>query len=278
MNYVKRFTVLIAFFICLPLPSLTSHANSVHTFEVGTQWLNVRNSPSPNSEVIGKLKKGNKVKIFQEKSGWVQTYFNGVEGWVASKHLIPVGEAEVFLTDGLLAGYTIVIDPGHGGRDPGAVGHNGVLEKDLILDTSLKIAEKLKTIGATVILTRDDDSFVSLYDRVLISNQEDTDAFISIHYNAFPEDYVGGINTYYHQSGKQLAEKIQQAVYKEVLLRDRGVIQSNYSVLRDNHKPAILIELGFITNSTELATLQTDSYQEKVARGIVIGLIEYFFE
>ncbi|WP_051359459.1 N-acetylmuramoyl-L-alanine amidase [Paucisalibacillus globulus] len=278
MDYIKRLTSLFIFLLFLFTTTLTTHAKSGQTYEVDAEWLHIRSSPSVHAEIIGKLKKGNKVMAFGENSGWLQTYYHGGKAWVASKYLVPDDEKEVFLTDGLLSGYTIVIDPGHGGKDPGAIGHNDVLEKDLILITSLKIAEQLVETGATVILTRVDDSFVSLNDRVLISNQADSDVFISIHFNAFPEDYVGGINTYYYQSGKGLAHNIQHALSQEVPLRNRGVIQSNYRVLRDNNSPAILIELGFITNKTELTTIQSDSYQDKVARAIANGLIEYFWE
>lgn len=201
-----------------------------------------------------------------------------MEGWVAAKYLSPVDETEVFFPNGLLSGYTIVIDPGHGGKDPGAIGHNGVLEKDLILVTAKKIAEKLREAGAKVILTRTDDYFVSLNDRVKISNSHDTDVFISIHFNAFSVGYVGGINTYYYRDGRGLAHKIQATLANELPLKNRGVIQHDYRVLRDNQPPAILIELGFITNTKELSTLQSTNFQDEVARSITIGLIEYFWE
>ncbi|WP_096273001.1 N-acetylmuramoyl-L-alanine amidase [Paucisalibacillus globulus] len=279
MYYIKHISLLVTCLLFLTVTlATTAHAKEDQIYKVNADWLNIRNAPSEQAEIVGKLKRGNQVKIFGENSGWVQTYYNGNAVWVASKHLEPIQEKEVFLPDGLLAGYTIVIDPGHGGKDPGAIGHNGVLEKDLILVTSLKIAEQLTKSGAAVILTRADDSFVPLKDRVLISNKAETDAFISIHFNAFSEEYVGGINTYYYQSGQRLAKHIQHALSQEVPLRNRGVIQTNYRVLRDNKSPAILVELGFITNTTELATLQTESYQEKVARAITMGLIEYFWE
>ncbi|MFS0673304.1 N-acetylmuramoyl-L-alanine amidase [Ornithinibacillus sp. 179-J 7C1 HS] len=254
--------------------SLQAHAE---IYEVEVDWLNMRSEPTTTASIVGRLSHGNKVSIFQKRNGWVQTYYNGEKVWVAARHLAPAHEEKVFLAEGLLSGYTIVIDPGHGGKDPGAIGHNGVLEKNLILETSLKIAKALEDNGAKVILTRADDSFVTLSDRVFISNQNSTDAFISIHFNAFDADYVGGINTYYHMNGKRLANEIQMALSKEVPLKNRGVIQHDYRVLRDNKYPAVLLELGFITNTAELATLQTDDYKDKVARAISIALISYFW-
>lgn len=279
MNYHRINTVFLTLLLSLFLPYSTAHAKSGKTFEVNTEYLNVRNAPSPTADIIGKLHKGNKIRIFQEDAGWVQTYYNGMEVWVSSQYLIPFKENnEAFFPNGLLFGYTIVIDPGHGGKDPGAIGHNGVMEKDLILETSLRIAEKIRESGGNVILTRADDSFVTLKERVQISNQNKVDAFISIHFNAYSDDYVGGINTYYYKDGYKLAKTIQKRLSEEVTLRNRGVIQDNYRVLRENKNPAILIELGFITNTSELATIQTQTYQDNVAEGITIGLIEYFME
>lgn len=198
---------------------------------------------------------------------------------MSSQYLTPFqDEKEVFFPEGVLSGYTIVIDPGHGGKDPGAIGLNGIMEKDLILETSLAIAEKIEDFGGNVILTREDDRFVTLKDRILISNQNDVDAFISIHYNSYSEDYVGGINTYYYNDGRRLANVIQKRLSEEVSLRNRGVRQDSYRVLRDNRHPAILIELGFITNTTELATIQSPTYHDQVAEGITKGLMEYFLE
>ncbi|WP_053074981.1 N-acetylmuramoyl-L-alanine amidase [Ornithinibacillus californiensis] len=278
MNDIKRLSILTTLLFFLPIAFAAAHAKSGSTYEVNTDWLTVHNAPSNTSKIVGKLKRGNKVTIFQSKDGWFQTYVNGEKAWITSQHLIPVSEKEAFLTEGLLSGYTIVIDPGHGGKDPGAIGQDGVLEKDLILDTSIKIAKQLEESGANVILTRADDSFVSLQDRVLVSNESEADAFISIHFNAFDADYVGGINTYYHHNGKRLAHEIQQALAEEVSLRNRGVIQSSYRVIRDNQSPAVLIELGFITNTTELVTLQSENYQDQVARAITIALITYFWD
>lgn len=278
MKYIRYFPSLIVFLLYFLLSVNTIQAKSGQTFEVNVDQLNIRAAPSSNAEVVGTLQNGNRVTIFQEDNGWFQTYFQGEKVWVASKHLRPIQEKDVRFVEDLLSGYTIIIDPGHGGKDPGAIGQNGIMEKDLILETSLKIANQLMNVGANVILTRKDDSFVSLKDRVLISNLEDADAFISIHFNSYPEDYVGGINTYYHQSGQVLANKIQHALAEEVSLRNRGVIQSNYRVLRENKHPAILVELGFITNTTELETIQSESYQDKVAWAITQGLVEYFFE
>ncbi|HAM80838.1 N-acetylmuramoyl-L-alanine amidase family protein [Ornithinibacillus bavariensis] len=184
-------------------------------------------------------------------------------------------KSEVFLPKGLLSGYTIVIDPGHGGKDPGALGQQNILEKDMILVVSLRIAEQLKQAGATVILTREDDSFVSLQQRVQLSNQNHADAFISIHFNAYDEDYVGGFHTYYYRNGERLAQTIQKTLAEKIHLRNRGVIQHGYTVLRENHQPAVLIELGFITNKKELATIQTDAYQNSVAEAIMEALVKY---
>ncbi|GGA82852.1 N-acetylmuramoyl-L-alanine amidase [Ornithinibacillus halotolerans] len=278
MNYIKLIFCFSAFLIPIFLFYSASSAHPGQTFEVNVDWLPILKSPTDSAEIVGNLKRGDKVTAFKEQAGWLQTYYQGREVWVLSKHLLPMEEQETFLIEGLLVGYTIIIDPGHGGKDPGAIGSNGVLEKDLILNSSLKIAETLRQAGANVILTREDDSFVSLKNRVLIGNKHNTSAFISIHYNAFSESYVGGFSTFYNQSGKDLAHHIQTALAAEIPLRNRGISPGSFTVLHESNFPAILLELGFITNASEVATLQTESYQEQVARAITIGLIEYFWD
>lgn len=277
MKYNHYIVILLFFLTISGFSAHRVYAASKHTYEVNTDFLTIRRLPSEASEIVGTLRRGNKVTTFKEHNGWVQTYYNGQEAWAVANYLKPTQESNVFLPNGLLSGYTIVIDPGHGGKDPGAIGSNGVLEKDLILATSLAIAKQLEEAGAEVILTRKDDSFLTLDERVAISNENHADAFISIHFNSYDQQYVGGINTYYHKKGKRLAYAIQRALSQEVKLRNRGVIQNDYHVLRDNHQPAILIELGFITNTKELTTLQSEGYQSNVARAILIGLIEYFW-
>lgn len=178
-----------------------------------------------------------------------------------------------------LRGYRIVIDPGHGGKDSGAIS-SGVYEKTLTLETAKKVADLLRKAGASVQLTRRNDTFISLNDRVDLNSKHKTDAFISLHFNAFTDPNVDGINTYYYSgnTNQDLANAIHDNLITFTKLNNRGTQKADFFVLQHNQNPAILIELGFMTNPNELKTIQTDSYKEKVANAMLAGLVNYFGE
>jgi N-acetylmuramoyl-L-alanine amidase len=178
-----------------------------------------------------------------------------------------------------LSDYHFIIDAGHGGIDAGAIGLDGVNEKDLNLSTAETMVEKLEDEGAAVSLTREDDSYVALEDRVHISNTSKANVFISIHYNANEDTSAKGVTTYYSSDiAKELAETVQSSIQKEVDLADRGAKKNGYHVLQHNNKPAILLELGFLTNANDLEVIQSAGYEEKAADGLIDGLKEYFHE
>ncbi|UJL46650.1 N-acetylmuramoyl-L-alanine amidase [Virgibacillus sp. NKC19-16] len=176
-----------------------------------------------------------------------------------------------------LSGYHFVIDPGHGGKDSGAI-RSEVNEKTLALSTGKKVEEQLRDKGASVTLTRTDDTFIPLEERVQISNSTNADTFISLHYNTFEDQNIRGIHTFYYDVGdnQKLADTIQKSLINHTNLNDRRAKQADYKVLTDNQQPALLIELGFISNPEERQLVQTDKYQEKAAKGIVTGLEDYF--
>ncbi|MGP4040164.1 N-acetylmuramoyl-L-alanine amidase [Gracilibacillus sp. D59] len=332
-------------------------ASNLGTYEVSSSILNVRSEASSDSEIVAQLGKGDELVIFQEKYGWVQTYYGGEEVWVAKHHLIQkdssntemssnhkmvtitsdsifvrsgpgtnyetvssavsgdsfevtdesgdwyqvklngaeTGWIASWLTDltsqvsqtsqtnsvpsnlNSLEGYNIVVDPGHGGKDPGAIGLNGIQEKDIILPTSAKVIEHLRDAGANVIVTRSGDYYVYLNDRARISNSYYTDAFISLHYNANLNMSANGVTTYIAGIGdKKLGQSIHSSILSQVNLNDRGVKQANYKVLVNTLAPSVLLELGFLSNPYDMSIIQAESYQNKVATGITNGLINYF--
>lgn len=178
---------------------------------------------------------------------------------------------------GSLSGYTIVLDAGHGGIDPGAIGLNNVYEKDLVYSTTEKVAAQLLQTGANVVMTRSGDYFVPLAERAHISNAQRADAFVSLHYNAFPILSVNGFNTYYTDNAdRKLAQDIHTSIAQEVSLHDRGFVQADYHVLRNTTTPSVLLELGFITNPGDLSQVQSADYQHQVADAITAGLKNYF--
>jgi len=169
----------------------------------------------------------------------------------------------------------IVIDPGHGGSDPGAVGPTGLKEKDIVLAVSKKMAEKLQQVGAVVKLTRATDVFVGLQQRCDISNSFNADYFVSIHCNSAANSTAKGTETY-HAVGSIQGQKLAQVIQKELIqatgLTNRGVKTARYYVLRKTKMPAVLVELGFISNAEEEKLLKKPSFQEKVANAIVNGI------
>ncbi len=182
----------------------------------------------------------------------------------------------------LLEGKIIVIDPGHGGSDPGAVGSGGLREKDINLDIALKLYNILKAnTKSRVYLTRDDDSFVSLNERSAMANKFGADVFISIHMNGDEKRTESGIETYAHYSAPQktwaLAWYLHESLVKELKLADRGLKADNFHVVREtNNMKSLLLEIGFITNHTEEALLRNNKIRERAARAVYNGLLTYF--
>lgn len=198
--------------------------------------------------------------------------------------------AGTILPASLLAGTTIVVDPGHGGPDSGAVGPNGTYEKNNTLPVGLYLADLLRSSGANVILTRSKDvspagaNYTEAEDlkaRVNIANQNQADLFISIHNDSFSNPDAGGTTTYYSLSSsaanesKALGLDIQQEVVKELGLYNRNVKTANFYVIKNTTMPAVLVELGFISNPTEEALLSSSAFQKKTADGIYQGILAY---
>ena len=173
--------------------------------------------------------------------------------------------------------YKVFIDPGHGGYDNGAV-RNGVLEDETNLQISKKIEAKLKAKGVQVKMSRYDDTYLSLTDRTRMSNNWGSDIFVSIHQNSATSSSANGIETYYYptrQDSKELASEIQEDLIQSTNAVNRGVKTANYAVIRTSSMSSSLVECGFISNPTEAKNLSSSSYQDKVAEGIVNGIMEY---
>ncbi|MCC3376706.1 N-acetylmuramoyl-L-alanine amidase [Cohnella sp. REN36] len=174
------------------------------------------------------------------------------------------------------ARFKVVIDPGHGGYDPGAEGASGDEEKDFTLSLSQKVADLMRQEPETfeVHLTRTDDTFVDLAERPALANELGADAFLSIHGNTFVEDTsVSGTESFYYNDGSQeLAEAVHQPLLEALGFRDRGVKKESLQVIRDSEVPAALVEVGFLTNPAEEAQLLQEETQDRAAEAIVKGL------
>ena len=171
----------------------------------------------------------------------------------------------------------VIIDPGHGGKDSGAIGIGGVLEKDVILPISKRITEVLERNGIQVIMTRDSDYFVTLPGRVTMAERANADVFVSIHANSAganrPE--VSGLETYHYDSGLRLAQIVHSKILQSLNVRDRKVRKARFYVLRKTSMPSILVETGFLTGRDDVAKLRTSAYQNQMADAIAQGILQY---
>jgi len=189
---------------------------------------------------------------------------------------------------------TIVIDPGHGGRDPGKIGINNALEKDINLSVSLKLRDLLEQNGIKVIMTREED--VGLYDendsnkkradlqkRVEIINSSGALFAISIHQNSFPQESCRGAQVFYHsesKEGKKLAEMIQAQLKETIADGNHRQAKANntYYMLAKTSCPLVIVECGFLSNREEAELLLDDEYQSKMAWGIHLAVLKYINE
>lgn len=184
----------------------------------------------------------------------------------------------------------IVIDPGHGGTDPGAIGKGGLQEKTVNLAVALKTKALLEKAGAKVVMTRDKDVDVygpdasdveELKSRTTVANSIKADVFISIHSNSTVNREIGGTSTYFFPKSKydiMLAQALQQSMLQAGGLADRKIHSSNFFVNKRTIMPSALIELAFLSNNKEEKLLGSPQFQQQMAQGIAAGLEKFFVQ
>jgi len=256
---------------------------------------------------------------YMAKSEWIDdSYYkaryyvdeNGV--YVTGTHKID-GQTHQFQSNGKWIGETsvgrgfekgkynniIFLDPGHGGKDPGASYYN-ITEKELNMQVYQKLRKELEGLGYTVLSSRDSDVFVDFVtERSRMVNKTDSDIFISIHFNASgnPASNRAGIQTYSYEAAagypskinpywhnhpdrisesNRLAADIHSSLLAETGAKDAGLLQSSFAVLRETDKPAVLLELGYIDNFNENQQVRSDAYQNRLVAGIVKGIQKYY--
>jgi N-acetylmuramoyl-L-alanine amidase len=169
---------------------------------------------------------------------------------------------------------TVVLDAGHGGHDTGARAVSKAAEKHLNLDTARRTATLLRQAGLRVVETRTEDYFVPLDTRVRMANNIPNAAFVSIHYNWAKRSKATGIETYYGgPRSSRLAANIQRETLRAYRTKNRGVKFHRYYVLRNSIRPAVLCELGFVSNATENRTLQNAATRQQLAEAIARGIL-----
>ncbi|MFB6468025.1 N-acetylmuramoyl-L-alanine amidase [Cytobacillus sp. Hz8] len=239
---------------------------------------NIRTGPDLSYDIIQKANSGNTFPIIESEKNWYKIRLaNGDSGYVAAWVVSLENTNGQSKQKNPLKNKVIVIDPGHGGQDKGTTGFSSTNEKDLTLRTAKLLAEQLESAGATVVLTRVTDTFLSLPSRVKIAGKENADAFISIHYDSIFDSSIQGVTTYYYHSyQKPLAIEVHSALSGLSIMKDRGLKFGDYHVLRENTQKAILLELGYLSNPTEEKLAKSEQYQKLVSSAIFEGLKHYF--
>lgn len=170
---------------------------------------------------------------------------------------------------------TVVLDAGHGGIDRGAKAVDGSLEKQYTLDTAKRIERGLQARGYRVIMTRKGDYFVPLPTRAAVSNRQSGAVFVSVHYNWSKRRNASGVETYHFNARSYpLAANIQNEVSRVTPSPDRGVKRARFHVLRNNTRPATLVELGFLSSPQELRLIRSSGYRQKLADAVVRGIVK----
>jgi N-acetylmuramoyl-L-alanine amidase len=178
--------------------------------------------------------------------------------------------------------FRVVIDPGHGGPDPGAVGIGGLRETDVVLDVSLQLARLLQARGVDVVLTRTTEVDVDLPPRVALANASKADAFVSVHANALSMSRpdVNGIETFYFEGGTSRSRALASALQEQMVAissgsPDRGVRTGRFFVIRRTVMPSALVEMGFVTGSLDSRRLADPDFRRRMALALATGVLSY---
>lgn len=190
------------------------------------------------------------------------------------------GELSIKLPKVDMTSPKIIIDAGHGGKEPGAVGCMSDLEKDLNLKAAKALKKELKSKNYKVLMTRNSDKFVSLKDRVNYAKDKKGVIFISLHMNSIPEyadpnTHKGSETYYYNEFSKPLAKSVQLALTKSLGTRDNGVKQASFAVIRPTEYVGILVETAFLINPEDVEIYKSKDYYKKVSKGITNGIEQY---
>ncbi|MBC6475420.1 MAG: N-acetylmuramoyl-L-alanine amidase [Hormoscilla sp. GM102CHS1] len=171
----------------------------------------------------------------------------------------------------------VVVDPGHGGGDPGAIGIGGLQEKQVVLDISRQVATILQRQGIQALLTRFDDREIDLQPRVDFAERVNASLFVSIHANAISlsRPDVNGLETYYYDTGVRLARTIHDSILRRTGIPDRRVRRARFYVLRKTSMPAVLVETGFVTGADDAPRLRNPAYRRRMAEAIAEGIVRY---
>ncbi|WP_057777178.1 N-acetylmuramoyl-L-alanine amidase [Paucilactobacillus vaccinostercus] len=274
--------IITTLFVVLAL-GLTFALTRQKTVVVSVENVNVRQGPGLKYKKVKTLKSKERLNVLAEKNDWYKVRINDHQfGWIASWL---VNRRDNLKKATKLSEATIVIDAGHGGWDSGAEYKTNskkaqYMEKTYTLKMAKLVAADLRTKGAHVILTRDSDKFVGLKARPALAEKVHADAFISFHFDSSPQrNEASGLTTYYYHKGesKKLAQTLNRQ-FNSLPLTNRGIGFGDFLVIRDNTRPAVLCEMGYINDTHDFKSIKSTTYQMKVAHLVTQGLSNYFNE
>ena len=303
-------------------PTPASSNDSSSKIEVTGSIVNLREGPGTHYLTRGQVSKGDQLDLMEEQNGWYKVQTSRGISWLAGglarvltppsaiaeeiqspanpvpveDPITPTGEIPLpgeinsnSETPSKLPGIArVMLDPGHGGQDPGAIGITGSYEKDVNLTIANKTAQLLRNSGVDVLMTRSDDRYITLNGRVDIANASDASIFVSIHSNSTTNRETNGTMVFYYvdqnipaavaqaSEREQLARIIQNNLVRSLGRADKGVRQNNYVVIRYTEIPAILVETAYLSNLEEEMLLNDIAFQDRAAQAITNGIIEYF--
>lgn len=257
-----------------------SNKDGVKTVTVTQPSTKLRIEPNSNSRIVKSVNVGKSFDYLGKDGKWYKVRdSDGSVGYVASWVVTvtgtknPVKSAATNISES-----TIIIDPGHGGDDTGALSQKKTYEKNFTLEYAQAIKHELQKTGARVILTRNGDQTASLGQRARQSSKIEADAFISLHFDSTESASAGsGITTYYYQKNKdgKLAKDINDQL-KSVQIKNKGTNQKDLYVLHYNSQPSVLLELGYINSKSDYKHITSEKYKEQIAKAVTAGLKNYF--
>lgn len=236
--------------------------------------LQVKSGPNISYQTTGKINAGTRVQILNRQDNWDRVVYDHSKiGWIPDWLV----NNKTLKEATNLSETTVVLDPGHGGSDSGALSTGNNIEKTYTLQVAKKAAKQLQEKGANVIMTRDSDKTVSLFSRPSFSTDNNANLFISFHFDSSPENNTAsGFTSYYYHKGLslKLATDINRQM-ENIPIDNRGIEFGNFLVIRDVKVPSILLEMGYINDDDDFKHIENQQYQETVAQDVENGVNNY---
>ncbi|POH15697.1 N-acetylmuramoyl-L-alanine amidase [Fructilactobacillus sanfranciscensis] len=236
--------------------------------------LQVKSGPNISYQTTGKINAGTRVQILNRQDNWDRVVYDHSKiGWIPDWLV----NNKTLKEATNLSETTVVLDPGHGGSDSGALSTGNNMEKTYTLQVAKKAAKQLQEKEANVIMTRDSDKTVSLFSRPSFSTDNNANLFISFHFDSSPENNTAsGFTSYYYHKGLslKLATDINRQM-ENIPIDNRGIEFGNFLVIRDVKVPSILLEMGYINDDDDFKHIENQQYQETVAQDVENGVNNY---